>query len=124
MEDTFKFKRKGNRIKFEFNLQILQIVQNLSLALSNSDTSEASDFCNDLTAKLKRRNKVLIRQIDQFLVGTLLRSTRLIQSLATQTMKRRSDKPRTGHLPNGKLKHLPNLPLAFLIRNHHASGFK
>ena len=59
MEDTFNFKHKGNRIKFEFNLQILQIVQNLSLALSNGDTSEASDLCNDLTAKLKRRDKVI-----------------------------------------------------------------
>ena len=68
MEDTFKFKRKGNRIKFEFNLQILQIVQNLSLALSNSDTSEASDFCNDLTAKLKRRNKV-INTADRLVLG-------------------------------------------------------
>ena len=68
MEDTFKFKRKGNRIKFEFNLQILQIVQNLSLALSNSDTSEASDFCNDLTAKLKRRNKV-INTADRSVLG-------------------------------------------------------
>ena len=68
MEDTFKFKHKGNRIKFEFNLQILQIVQNLSLALSNSDTSEASDFCNDLTAKLKRRNKV-INTADRSVLG-------------------------------------------------------
>ena len=28
MEDTFKFKHKGNRIQFEFKQQILQIVKN------------------------------------------------------------------------------------------------
>ena len=32
MEDTFKFKHKENRIQFEFNQQILQIVENLSSA--------------------------------------------------------------------------------------------
>ena len=30
IENTFKFKHKGNRIQFEFNQQILQIVENLS----------------------------------------------------------------------------------------------
>ena len=42
MEDTFKFKQKGNRIQFEFNQQILQSVQNLASALNNGDTSEAN----------------------------------------------------------------------------------
>ena len=68
MEDTFKFNHKRNRIQFEFNLQILQIVRNLSLALSNCDTSEARDLCNDLTAKLKRRNK-LIKTTDRSVLG-------------------------------------------------------
>ena len=38
MEDTFKFKHKGNRTQFEFNQQIVQIVENLSSALNNEDT--------------------------------------------------------------------------------------
>ena len=59
IENTFKFKHKGNRIQFEFNQQILQIVENLSSALNNDDTSEANDLCGDLTAKLKRRNKLI-----------------------------------------------------------------
>ena len=42
-EDTFKFKHKGNRIQFEFNQQLLQMVGNLSSALNN-DTSEANDL--------------------------------------------------------------------------------
>ena len=38
-------------------------------------------------------------------------------------MERRSDKLRTGHLPNGKLKNLIYLPFAFPVRNHQASSF-
>ena len=38
MEDTFKFKHKRNRTQFEFNQQIVQIVENLSSALNNEDT--------------------------------------------------------------------------------------
>ena len=68
MEDTFKFKQKGNRIQFEFNQQILQSVQNLASALNNGDTSEANDLCDDLTAKLKRRNK-LIKMADRSVLG-------------------------------------------------------
>ena len=64
MEDTFKFKQKGNRIQFEFNQQILHLVQNHSSALNNDDTSKASDLCDDLTAKPKRRNK-LIKMADR-----------------------------------------------------------
>ena len=41
---TFKFKHKGNRIQVEFNQQILQIVENLSSALSNDATSEANNL--------------------------------------------------------------------------------
>ena len=59
MEGTFKFKHKGNRIQFQFNQHILHIVENLSSALNNDDTSEADDLCDDLTAKLKRRNKLI-----------------------------------------------------------------
>ena len=59
MEGTFKFKHKGNRIQFQFNQQILHIVENLSSALNNDDTSETDDLCDDLTAKLKRRNKLI-----------------------------------------------------------------
>ena len=68
MEDTFKFKQKGSRIQFEFNQQILQSVQNLASALNNGDTSEANDLCDDLTAKLKRRNK-LIKMADRSVLG-------------------------------------------------------
>ena len=35
-------------------------------------------------------------------------------------MERRSNKPRTGHLPKRKLKHLTKLPFAFPVRNHQA----
>ena len=38
-------------------------------------------------------------------------------------MERRSDKPRTGHLPNRKVKNITNLPFAFPVRNHQASSF-
>ena len=68
IKNTFKFKHKGNRIQFEFNQQILQIVENLSSALNNDDTSEANDLCGDLTAKLKRRNK-LIRMANRSFLG-------------------------------------------------------
>ena len=68
IENTFKFKHTGNRIQFEFNQQILQIVENLSSALNNDDTSEANDLCGDLTAKLKRRNK-LIRMANRSFLG-------------------------------------------------------
>ena len=54
MEDTFKLKYKGNRIQFKFSQKILQIVENLSSALNNDDTSEAEDLCDYLTEKLKR----------------------------------------------------------------------
>ena len=57
------------------------------------------------------------------MVETLLLSRRLIQSLATQRMERRSDKPRTGHLPKRKLKHRTNLPFEFSVRNHQLSSF-
>ena len=68
IEDTFKIKHKGNRIQFGFNQQILQIVENLSSALNNDDTSKANDLCDDLTAKLKRRNK-LIKMADRSVLG-------------------------------------------------------
>ena len=68
MEDTFKFKHKENRIQFEFNQQILQIVENLSSALNNDDTSEANDLCDDLKAKPERRNK-LIKMADRSVLG-------------------------------------------------------
>ena len=68
IEDTFKFKRKGNRMQFEFNQQILRVVENLLSALNNDNTSEANDFCDDLTAKLKRRNK-LIKMADRSVLG-------------------------------------------------------
>ena len=58
IDNTFKFKQKGRRLQFELNKQILQIVQNLSSAVNNEDASKANDLCNDLTAKLKRRNKL------------------------------------------------------------------
>ena len=68
IEDTFKFKHKENRIQFEFNQQILQIVENLSSALNNDDTSEANDLCDDLKAKPERRNK-LIKMADRSVLG-------------------------------------------------------
>ena len=43
IEDTFIFTHKGNRIQFEFNQNLLQMVENLSSALNN-DTSEANNL--------------------------------------------------------------------------------
>ena len=68
IEDTFKFKYLGNRIQFEFNQQILQIVKNLSSVFNNDDTSEAIDLCGGLTAKLKRWNK-LMKMPDRSVLG-------------------------------------------------------
>ena len=68
IDDTFKFKHRGNRIQFEFNQQILKIVENLSSALNNDDINEANDLCGDLTTKLKRRNK-LIKMADRSVLG-------------------------------------------------------
>ena len=67
-KDTFKFKHKGDRIQFEFNQRILQIIENLSSALNNDDTSEANDLCDELTVKLKRRNK-LIKMANRLALG-------------------------------------------------------
>ena len=67
MEDTFKFRQKVNRIQFEFN-QPIQLVENISSALNNHDTSEANDLCDDLTGKLKRKNK-LIKMVDRSVLG-------------------------------------------------------
>ena len=75
------------------------------------------DLCDYLTAKLKRRNKLIKMADRSVLVGILLPSTRMIQALATQTMERRSDKPRTGYLPNGKVKNLTNLSFKFPLKN-------
>ena len=68
IEDTLKFKHKGNRTQFEFNQQILQIVENISSALNNDDTSEVNSLSRDLTAKLKRRSK-LIKMVDRSVLG-------------------------------------------------------
>ena len=59
MEENFKFQHKGNRIQVELNQQILHIVKNCSPALNNDDTSEVNNLFYDLTAKLKRRNKLI-----------------------------------------------------------------
>ena len=64
IENTSKIRHKGNRIQFGFNQQILQVVESLSSALNNDDTIEANNLCDDLTAKLKRRNK-LIKMADR-----------------------------------------------------------
>ena len=68
MEDAFKSKRKGNRVQFEFNKQMLQIVQNLSSTLNNDDTNEDNNICDDLTEKRKRRNK-LAKMADRSVLG-------------------------------------------------------
>ena len=68
IENTFKFKHKGNRMQFEFNQQILQIVENLSSELNDDDSSEANDLCDGLAAKPKRRNK-LIKIVDRSVLG-------------------------------------------------------
>ena len=55
-------------MQFEFNKQTLQIVENLSSALNNDHTSKANDLCDNLRAKLKRRNK-LIKMTDRSVLG-------------------------------------------------------
>ena len=44
------------------------MVGNVSSALNNDDISEANDLCGDLTAELKRRNK-LIKMADRSVLG-------------------------------------------------------
>ena len=44
------------------------MIENLSLVLNNDDISEANDLCGDLTAKLKRRNR-LIKMADRSVLG-------------------------------------------------------
>ena len=48
--------------------KILQIAENLSSGLNSYDTSEANHLCDDLRAKLKRRNK-LIKMADRSVLG-------------------------------------------------------
>ena len=92
IEDTFKFKHKGNSVQFEFNQQILRIVENLLLALNNDDTSEANDFCDDLTAELKRRNK-LIKMADRSVLGW-----DTVAEYEADPIASNSAQPRAGHL--------------------------
>ena len=124
IEDTFKFKHKGNSVQFEFNQQILRIVENLLLALNNDDTSEANDFCDDLTAELKRRNK-LIKMADRSVLGWDTVAQCEADTIASDSDggKKIRKADRTGHLLKGKLKHLTNLPFGFPVRNHQASSF-
>ena len=83
------------------------------------------------TMVFRRLRNLVSRQVEtvalkvtaKHLVGTLLPSTRLIQSLAIQMMEKRLDKPRTGHLPNRKVRSLTNLPFAFPARDQQASSF-
>ena len=125
IEDTFKFKHKGNRMQFEFNQQILRVVENLLSALNNDNTSEANDFCDDLTAKLKRRNK-LIKMADRSVLGWDTVAQYEADTIASDSDggKKIRKANRTGYLPKGKLKHLTNLPFAFPVRNHQASSFR
>ena len=92
IEGTFKFKHKGNRTQFEFNLQILQIVENLSSVLNNDDTSEANDLCDDLTTKLKLRNK-LIKMADRSVLGW-----DTVAEYEADPIASNSTQPRIGHL--------------------------
>ena len=62
-----------------------------------------------LTAKLKCRN--------------MLPSMRQVQSLVTQMMERRLDKPGIDNLLNGKVKHLTSLPFASSVREHQTRSF-
>ena len=124
IEDTFKLKHKGNRIQLEFNQKILKIVENLSSALNNDDTSEANGLCDDLTAKLKRRNK-LIKMADRSVLGWDTVAQYEADTIASDSDggKKIRKANRTGYLPKGKLKHLTNLPFAFPVRNLQASSY-
>ena len=116
IEDTLKHKHKGNRIQFEFNQQILRIVENLSSALNNDDISETKDLYGHLMANLKRQNK-LIKMTDRSDFGWDTVADYEADLIASHTDdERRSEKPKTGHLPKGNLKHLTNLPFAFAVR--------
>ena len=92
IEGTFKFKHKGNRTQFEFNQQILQIVENLSSVLNYDDTSEANDLCDDLTTKLKLRNK-LIKMADRSVLGW-----DTVAEYEADPIASNSTQPRIGHL--------------------------
>ena len=81
--------------------------------MNNDDTNKAKGLCGDLTAKLKRRNKS-IKMADRSVVGW----DTVVEYEADPIAKIQSDKPKTGNLPKGKLKHLTNLPFSFPVRNH------
>ena len=92
--------------------------------LSNDDPSEAKDLCDDLTAKLKRLNK-LIKMADRSPLGWDTVAEYEADPIASDSddEKKRLHKPRTGHLPNRKVKSLTILPLAFPVRDQQASSF-
>ena len=84
-------------------MQILQSAQNLSSALNNDDASKAIDFCDDLTDKLKCRNK-LVKMENRSDVDwkTVAKYETDPIAIVTQMAKGRLDKPRTGYLPYEK----------------------
>ena len=123
IEDTFKFKHKGNRIKFEFNQQILQIVENLSSELNDDDTSEANDLCCGLAAKPKRRNK-LIKIVDRSVLGWDTVAEYEADPIASDSDDgKKIRQAKTRGLTKRKTKHLTNLPFTFPVRNYQASSF-
>ena len=108
---TLKLRTLSNsnikRTEYNSTNKFLQIAENLSSALNNDDTSEANDLCGNLTAKLKRRNK-LIKMADRSVLGW-------------DTIAEYEADPITSNSDDEK--HLTNLPFAFPVRNHQTSSF-
>ena len=92
----------------EYNLSSTSKFYNLfkicHQALNNDDASKAIDFCDDLTDKLKCRNKLVKmknRSDVDWKTAAEYDETDPI-AIVTQMAELRLDKPRTGYLPNEK----------------------
>ena len=92
--------------------------------MNNDDTSKASDLCDDLTAKLKRQNK-LIKLADRSILSWDTVAEYEADPIASGSDDgKKIRKVENRALPKGKLKHVTNLPFAFPVRNHQASSFR
>ena len=92
-------------------------------ANNNDDASKANDLCDGLTAKLKRRDKLIIRA-DGSIVGW-----ETVVKYKADPMNSDSDdgkkimQVKSRHSANEKAKSLTNLPFVFPVRDHQTISF-
>ena len=68
MKTNLIFNKKGTNENLSLMCKFFTIFQNLSSVLNNEDSFKANYLCNNLSVKLKRRNK-LIKMADRSIVG-------------------------------------------------------